>query len=63
MLYAVIQRFDSLGGIETSMTAEVRKLKHLGIRIPTRKHRKLTQGGLSHKEMSDDKLCHMFTGQ
>ena len=31
MLYAVIQRFDSLREIETSMTAEVRKLKHLGI--------------------------------
>ena len=48
MLYAVIQRFDSLREIETSMTAEVRKL---------------TQGGLSHKEMSGDRLCHMFTGQ
>ena len=31
MLYAVIQRFDSLREIETYMTAEVRKLKHLGI--------------------------------
>lgn len=31
MLYAVIQRFDSLREIETSMTAEVRKLQHIGI--------------------------------
>ena len=31
MLYAVIQRFDSLREIETSMTAEVRKLRHIGI--------------------------------
>ena len=31
MLYAVIQRFDSLREIETSMTAEVRKLRHVGI--------------------------------
>ena len=31
MLYAVIQRFDSLREIETSMTAEVRKLYHVGI--------------------------------
>ncbi len=31
ILYAVIQRFDSLREIETSMTAEVRKLHHVGI--------------------------------
>lgn len=31
MLYAVIQRFDSLREIETSMTAKVRKLHHVGI--------------------------------
>ena len=31
MLYAVIQRFDSLCEIDTSMTAEVRKLHHVGI--------------------------------
>ena len=31
MLYAVIQRFDSLREIETSMTAEVRKLRHVCI--------------------------------
>lgn len=31
MLYAVIQRFDPLREIETSMTAEVRKLHHVGI--------------------------------
>ena len=38
MLYAVIQRFDSLREIETSMTAEVRKLKHLGIEsVPKRR--------------------------
>ena len=37
MLYAVIQRFDSLREIETSMTAEVRKLHHIGIRsVPKR---------------------------
>ena len=37
MLYAVIQRFDSLREIETSMTAEVRKLHHVGInRVPRR---------------------------
>ena len=37
MLYAVIQRFESLREIETSMTAEVRKLKHLGIEsVPKR---------------------------
>lgn len=34
MLYAVIQRFDSLREIETSMTAEVRKLHHVGIHLP-----------------------------
>ena len=31
MLYAVIMRFDSLREIETAMTAEVRKLHHIGI--------------------------------
>ena len=31
MLYAVIQRFDSLREIEASMIAEVRKLHHVGI--------------------------------
>lgn len=31
MLYAVIMRFDSLREIEASMTAEVRKLHHIGI--------------------------------
>ena len=37
MLYAVIQRFDSLREIETSMTAEVRKLHHVGIdNVPKR---------------------------
>ena len=37
MLYAVIQRFDSLREIETSMTAEVRKLHHVGIEtVPKR---------------------------
>ena len=37
MLYAVIMRFDSLREIETSMTAEVRKLHHIGIEsVPKR---------------------------
>lgn len=37
MLYAVIQRFDSLRETETSMTAEVRKLHHAGIEtVPKR---------------------------
>ena len=37
MLYAVIQRFDSLREIEASMIAEVRKLHHVGIdTIPKR---------------------------
>ena len=37
MLYAVIQRFDSLREIEASMTAEVRKLHHVGIdKVPKR---------------------------
>lgn len=37
MLYAVILRFDSLREIETSMTAEVRKLHHVGINtVPKR---------------------------
>ena len=37
MLYAVIMRFDSLRETETSMTAEVRKLHHIGIeRVPKR---------------------------
>ncbi|PVX43548.1 DUF4372 domain-containing protein, partial [Hallella colorans] len=31
MLYAVIIRFDSLREIEAAMTAEVRKLHHIGI--------------------------------
>lgn len=37
MLYAVIQRFDSLREIETSMTAEVRKLRHVGIETVPRR--------------------------
>ena len=37
MLYAVIMRFDSLREIEASMTAEVRKLHHIGIEsVPRR---------------------------
>ena len=37
MLYAVIMRFDSLREIEASMTAEVRKLHHVGIeKVPKR---------------------------
>lgn len=37
MLYAVIMRFDSLREIETSMTAEVRKLHHIGIETVPRR--------------------------
>ena len=37
MLYAVIQRFDSLREIETSMTAEVCKLRHVGIETVPRR--------------------------
>ena len=37
MLYAVIQRFDTLREIETSMTAEVRKLHHIGINTVPRR--------------------------
>ena len=37
MLYAVIQRFDSLREIETSMTAEVRKLRHVGLETVPRR--------------------------
>lgn len=37
MLFAVIMRFDSLREIETAMTAEVRKLQHLGLKkVPKR---------------------------
>jgi hypothetical protein len=37
MLYAVIMRFDSLREIEAAMTAEVRKLRHIGIdKVPRR---------------------------
>ena len=37
MLYAVIMRFDSLREIEAAMTAEVRKLHHMGIdKVPKR---------------------------
>ena len=36
-LYAVIQRFDSLREIETSMTAEFRKLHHVGINTVPRR--------------------------
>jgi len=37
MLYAVVMRFDSLREIETAMTAEVRKLHHIGIEtVPKR---------------------------
>ena len=40
MLYAVIMRFDSLREIEASMTAEVRKLHHVGIeKVPKRSTR------------------------
>ncbi len=37
MLYAVIQRFDSLREIQTAMTAEVRKLHHVGIKTVPRR--------------------------
>ena len=37
MLYAVIQRFDSLREIEASMTAEIRKLHHIGIETVPRR--------------------------
>ena len=37
MLYAVIQRFDSLREIETAMTAEVRKLHHVGVKTVPRR--------------------------
>lgn len=43
MLYAVIQRFDSLREIETSMTAEVRKLRHVGIETVPRRSTLRTQ--------------------
>ena len=37
MLFAVIMRFDSLREIEAAMTAEVRKLHHMGIeKVPKR---------------------------
>ena len=37
MLYAIIMRFDSLREIQASMTAESRKLSHLGLtKIPKR---------------------------
>ena len=37
MLFAVIMRFDSLREIETAMTAEVRKLRHVGmLTVPKR---------------------------
>ncbi len=37
MLYAVIERFDSLCEIEASITAKVRKLAHIGIdKVPKR---------------------------
>ena len=37
MLFAVIMRFDSLREIEAAMTAEVRKLRHIGIeKVPKR---------------------------
>ncbi len=37
MLYAVVMRFDSLREIEAAMTAEVRKLHHIGIdKVPKR---------------------------
>ena len=37
MLYAIIMRFDSLREIEAAMTAEVRKLHHIGIdKVPKR---------------------------
>ena len=37
MLYATIMRFDSLREIQASMTAESRKLSHLGLtKIPSR---------------------------
>jgi len=34
MLYGVIQRFDSLREIETSLKAEARKLSHVGLSNP-----------------------------
>ena len=37
MMYAVVMRFDSLREIEATMTAEVRKLHHIGIeKVPKR---------------------------
>ena len=50
MLYAVIQRFDSLREIETSMTAEVRKLHHVGIdTLPRRSTLSDANAGRSEK--------------
>lgn len=50
MLYAVILRFDSLRGIETSMTAEVRKLHHVGIdTVPKRSTLSDANAGRSEK--------------
>ena len=49
MLYAVILRFDSLREIETSMTAEVRKLHHVGINtVP--KHSTLSDANARRSE-------------
>lgn len=38
MLFAVIMRFDLLREIEAAMTAEVRKLVHLGIKSAQTQH-------------------------
>lgn len=46
MLFAVIMRFDSLREIEAAMTAEVRKLHHLGIdKVPKRAHCRIPMPG------------------
>lgn len=53
MLYAVIMRFDSSREIETSMTAEVHKLRHIGIET-VRKHGTLSDANAIKKQIGGD---------
>lgn len=53
MLYAVIMRFDSSREIETSMTAEVHKLRHIGIET-VRKHGTLSDANAIKKQIGSD---------
>ena len=60
MLFAVIMRFDSLREIEAAMTAEVRKLHHIG--IETARSQMRMPGGLRSSSRKYTATCMSGTG-